>query len=143
MCLFWGAAHRANGGQMGVPELHSASGGQRGQAPQLAIIFHIAHLVVLLPPVWLRMRTVASAAWQKNLCDSEDCQRDLHHTSKVPQAHLTRVPSWAAGQGSGKHQLRKGTIHTCGISGEVSLQHYFWQASRSQGWGFLQVSCSA
>ena len=55
------APHRADVGEVGVPDLHGAIGGQGDQAPQLPIVLDVPHFVVLLPRTGLRSRCDTSA----------------------------------------------------------------------------------
>ena len=54
--------HRTDVGEVGVPYLHSAVGGQRDQAPQPLVILDVPHLVVLLPRARLHSQC-ATSAW--------------------------------------------------------------------------------
>ena len=61
------APHRADVGEVGVPDLHRAVGGQRDQAPQLPVVLDVPHLVVLLPRAGLRSACETSAWAQENI----------------------------------------------------------------------------
>ena len=61
------APHRADVGEVGVPDLHRAVGGQRDQAPQLPVVLDVPHLVILLPRARLRSACDTSARAQKDI----------------------------------------------------------------------------
>ena len=93
-------AHRADVGQVGVPELHSPIGGQCGKAAQLPVILEVPHLVVFLPPSRLRggMPRVSNARTSAAL---SGCGSHMH----------TGLPCGTAGGGTVLLLLHAGCQH--------------------------------